>query len=159
MSKRTLTLQFLLPMDRHLRSAAVAAITASFLQQGRALDMLSRGITLIACIAIFAGAFTAAPLPIMVLAIAILVLGLAEASFALRVGFESALFGHFARDTFGTVSFDASMRRLKLVPADRTGRPMTVRAMRAMRLMRYQILALVLQAAGVVLLPLASVLW
>jgi hypothetical protein len=139
--------------------AAVAAITASFLQQGRALDVLSRGITLIACIAVFAGTFTAAPLPIMMLGIAILLLGLAEAYFALRVGFEANLFGHFARDTFGTVSFDASMRRLKLLPADRTGRPMTVRAMRAMRLMRYQILALLLQAAGIVLLPLAGALW
>lgn len=139
--------------------AAVAAITASFLQQGRALDMLSRGITLIACIAIFAGAFTAAPLPIVLLAVAILLLGLAEAYLALRVGFEATLFGHFARDSFGTVSFDASMRRLKLAPAERAGRPMTIRAMRAMRLMRWQILTLLLQATGIVLLPLAEILW
>jgi len=36
---------------------------------------------------------------------------------------------------------------------------MTIRAMRAMRLMRYQILALLLQVAGIVLLPVAEVLW
>jgi hypothetical protein len=139
--------------------AAIAAIAMSFLQQGRAIDMLSRGITLIACIAIFAGTFTAAPLPIMLLAVAIVLLGLGEACFALRVGFDAALFGHFARDAFGTVSLDASMRRLDMMPADRAGRSMTVRAAGAMRLMRRQMLALALQVAGIILLPVVGALW
>jgi hypothetical protein len=139
--------------------AAIAAITAAYLQQGRALDMLSRGITLIACIAVFTGVYTGAPLPLTLLAILVVLFGLAEAYFALRVGFDAALFGHLAREAFGIVSFDISMRRLNLMPDDRTGRPMTPRATGAMVLFRRQATALLLQVLAIFALPLVALLW
>lgn len=137
--------------------AVIAAIAASYLRQGRALDKISRALTLIGCIAIVVGTYTAAPLPITLLAALVVLIGLAETYFALRVGFDAEIFSHLARGSFSATTFDGSMKRLKLIGADRTARPMSERGRGAMTLVRRQAVAVGLQIVCILILPVLGI--
>ena len=138
--------------------AVIAAIAASYLRQGRVLDKISRGLTLIGCVAVIAGAYASAPLPITGLAILTVLLGLAQAYFALRAGFDAEIFNHLARGSFSATTFDGSMKRLRLIAADRAARPMSDRARGAMGLVRRQATAVALQVLSILALPLLGIL-
>jgi hypothetical protein len=138
--------------------AVIAAIAASYLRQGRLLDKISRGLTLIGSVAVIVGTYASAPLAVIGLAALSVLLGLAETYFALRAGFDAEIFSHLATGSFSATTFDGSMKRLKLIHSDRTPRPMSDRARGAMGLVRYQAAAIGLQIVSILTLPLLGIL-
>jgi hypothetical protein len=137
--------------------AVIAAIAASYLRQGKVLDKISRGLTLVGCVAVIAGTYASAPLPITGLAVLSVLLGLVQAYFALRAGFDAEIFSHLASGAFSATTFDGSMKRLKLIAADRASRPMSDRARGAMGLVRRQAIAIGLQIICILALPLLGI--
>jgi hypothetical protein len=138
--------------------AALMIATAAFLEQGRALDGLSRLLTAGAALLFLLFAPFAGPLPSETAALmaAVLVsavlLGLAELYFAFRVGFDAALFRQLATGPAlnGLGELDASLARLGLRPETAGPRPLDDRIRGARRLLRNQALCLVLQVATMV---------
>lgn len=133
--------------------AVIAAIVASLLRQGRALDWISRGLTLLGAAAILLGTYAAAPLSITGLAVLAVLLGLVQSYFALRVAFDAEIFARLADNAFSATSFDDAMKSLGLSKDDRLSRPMSERARCAMRLLRGQAIFLALQVASLLTLP------
>ncbi len=139
--------------------AVIAAIAASYLRQGKMLDKISRGLTLVGSVGVMVGTYAAAPLPVIGLAVLSVLFGLAEAYFGLRASFDAEIFGHLARGSFSATSFDGSMKRLKLSAADRAPRAMSDRAKGAMGLVRRQAAAVGLQIICILALPLLGIVW
>ena len=126
---------------------------AALLDQGRTVDRLSRLLTAAALIAILIGPAVATQPPWMLIGSAVLVTlaGLAETYFAIRVGFDAALFNQVANaseapDFAGT---DAALTQLGLLPITKHRRPAGARIAGARRLFRFQILLLVVQVLSV----------
>ncbi|PRH88040.1 hypothetical protein C5L14_09110 [Labrys okinawensis] len=134
--------------------AVIAAIAASYLRQGRALDWISRGLTLLGAGGILAAAYASAPLWVSVPVLLVLLFGLVQSYFALRAGFDAEIFGHLAGNAFSTTNFDGAMKRLGLFAQDRPSRPMSERARGAMILVRRQAIFLALQVLCLLALPL-----
>lgn len=134
-------------------------IVASLLRRGRTLDQLSTGLTLLAL------AFGVGQLllehftPLNLLLITLLVLlGLIEKYWALRVAFDADLFNVLAAQPEQlderTLALDQSLNALGLQPADRGGRPWAERSRGALKLLMRQTIFLALQ----VLLTLGAIL-
>jgi hypothetical protein len=126
---------------------------AALLDQGRTLDRVSRPLTAAALIGLLIYPAIAGRPPWALVGSAILVAlaGLAEAYFAIRVGFDAALFHQLASapeppDFAGT---DAALMRLGLLPAAKRGRPAEARVAGTRRLLGFQILAVVAQVLSV----------
>ena len=126
---------------------------AAFLDQGRTVDRLSRLLTAAALTAILIGPAIATRPPWILIGSAVLVTlaGLAETYFAIRVGFDAALFNQVANaseasDFAGT---DAALIQLGLLPATKHSRPAGARIAGARWLFRLQILCLVAQVLSV----------
>ena len=126
---------------------------AAFLDQGRTIDRLSRLLTAAALVAILIGPVIATPPPWGLIGSAALVTlaGFAETYFAMRVGFDAALFNQAANpsaapDFAGT---DAALTQLGLLPTTKHSRPVGARIAGARRLMRLQILFLLAQVLSV----------
>lgn len=137
--------------------AVIAAIAASYLRQGRALDRISRGLTLLGVGGILAATYASAPLAVSGLAALAVLFGLIQSYFALRAGFDADIFGHLAGNAFSTTNFDGAMKRLGLFAPDRPSRPMSERARGAMTLVRRQAIFLALQVVSLLALPLLGV--
>ncbi|WP_156963922.1 hypothetical protein [Muricoccus aerilatus] len=77
----------------------------------------------------------------------VLLAGLAETWLALRVGFDARCFRRIAgtADDPGLVGFDATLRRLGLMPQDKAGRSLAPRLAGAKRLLARQGIALLAQ--------------
>jgi hypothetical protein len=126
---------------------------AALLDQGRTVDRLSRPLTTAALIGLlFIPAIAARP-PWMLVGVVMLVAvaGLVETYFAIRVGFDAALFRELASasaapDFAGT---DAALSRLGVLPAATRDRPAAARVAGARRLFRWQILGLAAQVLSV----------
>ena len=115
---------------------------AALLEQGRTLDALSRLLTLFAVALLFAGALElVAKAPAILIGLVVIILGVAEAWFALRVGFDAALLRDVANRT-QFAALDTAMVRLDLIAPEKAGRPLEERLQGAMRLMRLQGLCL-----------------
>jgi hypothetical protein len=115
---------------------------AALLEQGRTLHTLSRLLTLFAVALLFAGALELiAKAPSIIIALVVIGLGVAEAWFALRVGFDAALLRDVANRT-QFAALDTAMIRLDLIAPEKAGRPLDERLQGAMRLMRMQGLCL-----------------
>ncbi|VVP88630.1 hypothetical protein PS918_03006 [Pseudomonas fluorescens] len=134
-------------------------VTASLLRRGESLDRLSTGLTLLGAL-LGLGAYVM-PSPGFWgpgCACALLVLGLWQKYWALRVAFDADLFQHLAAsapDLAGqTASLDAALAALNLQPAERGGRPWSERIAGALGLLRRQALLVAVQA----LLALAFIL-
>ena len=127
--------------------------TAALLDQGRAVDRLSRPVTIVALIGLLIAPAMDPELPRrpVALAIAVLFAGVAELYFAVRVGFDAALFHHLASAASpGEAVFtatDAALAQLGLLPAAKAGRSVEARAAGAKRLFALQILACGIQVA------------
>lgn len=134
--------------------AVIAAIAASYLRQGRGIDWVSRGLTLLGAAGILIGTYASAPLWITGLAALVVLLGLVQSFFALRAGFDADIFSHLASNGFSTTNFDGAMKRLALFAEDRAPRPMSARARAAMVLVRRQAVFLALQIVSLFALPL-----
>jgi len=134
-------------------------IVASLLRRGRGLDQLSTGLTLLALAFGLSQLIVEHFTPLNQLLITVLVvLGLMEKYWALRVAFDADLFNVLAcqpeRLDERTVTLDHSLNTLGLQPADRSGRPWTERSRGALKLLMRQTIFLALQ----VLLTLSAIL-
>ena len=122
---------------------------AALLDQGRKVDRLSRPLTAGALIALLISPAIAKQTPWILIASAMLVAlaGLAETYFAIRVGFDAALFRQLASasDAPDFAGIDVALTRLGLLRATRLDRPAGARVAGATRLLRFQTLALVVQ--------------
>jgi hypothetical protein len=137
-------------MNGDVNVRQLLATTAALLDQGRAVDRLSRLVTAAALAGLLLGPLVghAPPAAIAVLALVALA-GAAELFFALRVGFDAALFRRLAAEAGapGFADLDAALVRLALIPSGKAGRPAAERAFGAKRLLVCQGLALIVQIA------------
>jgi hypothetical protein len=131
------------PADRSLLAA-----TAALLTQGRTLDCLSRLLTAGALFGLLAHAVVNDADP-MLATLALLIAALAgfvQSYYAVRVGFDAALFRQFAETATPDLAIlDATLDRLGLLPAEKIGRPIEARIAGARALLRMQTLALIVQ--------------
>ncbi|MDB5600566.1 MAG: hypothetical protein JWN71_2610 [Xanthobacteraceae bacterium] len=130
------------PADRSLLAA-----TAALLTQGRTLDHLSRLLTAGALFGLLAHAVVNDADP-MLATLALLIAALAgfvQTYYAVRVGFDAALFRQFAETASDLAVLDATLDRLGLLPAEKIGRPIEARIAGARALLRMQTLALMIQ--------------
>jgi hypothetical protein len=133
------------------------AATAALLDQGQAIDRLSRLLTAGTLIGLVAMQLYQVGVPLAAtVAIALVALaGLAQTYLAIRVGFDAALFRQLAAGAPDLADFDGAMVRLGLLPAANKGRPLEARIAGARHLFLRQAGALALQ----VVLILASALF
>jgi hypothetical protein len=126
---------------------AMLEVASALLRQGRTLDRLSRLLTVAALVMLIGakGFGVASPALAVTLALAVLA-GLAEAYYAIRVGFDADLFDRL-RDParMDLASLDSALVQLGLLPASRGGRPLEQRIAGAQRLLYKQGAALMIQ--------------
>ena len=126
----------------------------ALLDQGRTVDGLSRPLTAAALIGIlvYPAAIGQPPAALTAAAILIALAGLAESYFAIRVGFDAALFERLgsAPEAPDFAETDHALTQLGLLPATKRDRPADARIAGARRLMRLQIVALAVQVLSVV---------
>lgn len=132
---------------------------AALLLRGQALDRLSRGLTLLALALGLALPWLApVSLPLYALLLGLVLLGLAQQYWALRVAFDADLLSELASAPGSleqrTLDLDRALVELGLLPTARAGRPWTQRTQGALRLLRIQALLCALQ----LLLALAGML-
>lgn len=130
------------------------ACVAAMLDQGQTVDRLSRSLTAAALIGLLVHPAAIGPPPWELAGVVILIAlaGLVEAYFAIRVGFDAALF-HQVANAPGAPDFadtDQALTQLRLLPATKLGRPVGARIAGARRLLRFQVLALLVQVLAVV---------
>ena len=124
-------------------------IVASLLRRGKALDNLSTGLTLLG-LAFGLVQLLITPMPLLlILSAAIVLLGLIEKYYALRVAFDADLFQAVASDETQlaerTLALDQALVALKFQPVDKSGRPWALRSKGALKLLRQQLLFVAVQ--------------
>lgn len=137
------------------------ATTAALLDQGRRIDRLSRAMSVTALVSLLAlgvtGAGSAASVAMLVVSV---VIGVIELFFAMRVGFDAALFHRLAAATGAPdiVNLDGALATLGLASPERAGRSIEQRTVGACRLLYRQgalaVLQLVVLLAAALLLAL-----
>ncbi|MCO8165585.1 hypothetical protein NJC38_25950 [Pseudomonas sp. 21LCFQ010] len=124
-------------------------IIASLLRRGRALDNLSTGLTLLSLALGLSQLWFAPSGLLMSWVVLLVVLGLGEKYYALRVAFDAELFQKLADDpanlTRNTRALDQALAAFSLQPADKAGRSWPLRSQGALKLLRQQVLLLALQ--------------
>jgi hypothetical protein len=128
---------------------AMLQTASALLQQGQIIDRLSRLLTVSAVVLLIgASAFRVASPPLAVaLALAVLA-GVAEAYYAVRVGFDAVLFDRLGGPgAMDLAALDAALVQLGLSPASNSGRPLEQRIAGAQRLLYKQAAAFVIQVA------------
>ena len=138
-----------MPADMQLQ------VVASLLRRGRSLDQLSTGLTLLGVLFGLAQLLMVSITPIcLLLSLWMIILGLLQKYWALRVAFDADLFALMAKDIERTAELDQTLQTLGLQPANRPSRPWTERRRGALKLLRKQAYLLGAQ----VLLTLAVIL-
>jgi hypothetical protein len=130
---------------------SLLTVTAALLTQGRTLDHLSRLLTAGALFGLLAHAVVNDADPVLV-TVALLVAtlaGLAQTYYAVRVGFDAALFGQLSEAALDLPALDSALQRLGLLPVDKTDRPLEARIAGARALFRTQVTMLTVQIAVV----------
>lgn len=129
------------------------ACAAALLDQGRTVDRLSRPLTAAALIGmlVYPAAIGQPPLALAAAAIVVALAGFAESYVAIRTAFDAALFHRLASAPepvdFGDL--DQALTELGLLPAAKRGRAADARIAGARRLMRLQVLALLVQVFAI----------
>lgn len=131
-------------------------LVAALLRRGRSLDHFSSALSLVAVIFGLAPWLGApASLPLALICAALLILGLAEKYWALRVALDAELFQRLAEAgeqlDSQTHALDQALQKLGLQNAQLAGRDWSLRAQGALGLLRKQALCLLLQSVIVVL--------
>lgn len=122
-----------MPADMQLQ------VVASLLRRGRSLDQLSTGLALLGVLFGLAQLLMVSITPIcLLLSLWMIILGLLQKYWALRVAFDADLFALMAKDIERTGELDQSLQSLGLQPANRTSRPWTERQRGALKLLRKQ---------------------
>lgn len=140
-----------------MNDAMTLSVTARLLRQGARVDAFSCGLSLLA----FAAGWFALGLGEWLrlsIVLAVIVLGLAQRYFALRVAFDAELFAALEHDPKLDAKrmreFDQAMQSLELLPPDKGGRPWVERCRGALKLLNRQIsiavLQLVVALAGII---------
>jgi hypothetical protein len=124
--------------------------TASLLRRGDSLDRLSSGLTLLgALLGLSQYVMTGPGLWGLACSSGLLVLGLWQKYWALRVAFDADLFRHLADHAEDlpqrTQALDQALTALSLQPAHRGGRPWSERIAGALKLLRRQALLVAAQ--------------
>lgn len=133
---------------------------ASLLRRGRALDQLSNVLCLVALLIglVPLRGITAQPLTALFCAL-LLVLGLGQKYWALRVALDAELFQQLADrvEHLGThtADLDRTLAQLKLQPANQSPRSWEERSLGALRLLRHQVLWLLAQLLLAILIVLS----
>jgi hypothetical protein len=130
----------------------IAAVTAMLLRQGRNLDGLSRGLTLLGALVIFLG-------PFPWIGSGMVLAGAVQSWFAFRVGFDAGLFAALGRGEGTLASMDAALVALGLMPEGKVGRDIALRATGAKRLLLLQVVALLVQIALCVIAAGLAAMW
>src|SRR3954447_26224039 len=126
----------------------LAAAAAALLDQGRRADHLSRPITAAsAVILLLLPAVLGPPVLLTTILVLVVLLGLVQLYFAIRVGFDAALFHRLAAapEGFDRARLHRALLRLGLMPEARAGRPIDERIAGARRLHAWQGMTLAAQ--------------
>jgi hypothetical protein len=147
------------PSSRNLLATVVA-----LLDQSAGLDRLSRLLTVTALAGLMAISVTGVWLPLLAVMLGLSALaGMLAAYFAMRVGFDAALFRRLAEapdpDSQGLAELDGALTSLGLLPANKAGRPLEARVAGARTLFYRQGGALALQSLLLLLGALVAALW
>ncbi|PKM14137.1 MAG: hypothetical protein CVV15_00025 [Gammaproteobacteria bacterium HGW-Gammaproteobacteria-5] len=131
-------------------------LVAALLRRGRSLDHCSSALSLLAVVFGLAPWLSApASLALALLCAALLIAGLAEKYWALRVALDAELFQHLAQAgeqlDNQTRALDQALQNLGLQNAQQVGRTWDLRSQGALGLLRKQALCLLLQIVIVVL--------
>jgi hypothetical protein len=134
-------------------------VVASLLRRGRALDQLSTGITLLGLLFGLVQLLLATISTLgLILSAWMVLLGLLQKYWALRVAFDADLFQRMANETEQltqrTQAMDRALQSLNLQKANRPARSWAERSRGALKLLRRQVQLLAVQ----VLPPLAAIL-
>ena len=122
-----------MPADMELQ------VVASLLRRGRSLDQLSTGLTVAGVLFGLAQLLMPSVTPIcLLLSLWMIILGLLQKYWALRVAFDADLFALLARDTERTTDLDQALQTLGLQSPNRAGRPWAERRRGALKLLRKQ---------------------
>ncbi|MDM8348986.1 hypothetical protein P8H27_08730 [Pseudomonas sp. sp1636] len=135
-------------------------LMASLLRRGRTLDWLSAGLTLLALLIGLAPLLNTAAHPLSALLCALLViLGLIEKYWAVRVALDAELFQHLGDSVAQlhgrTLDLDRALGQLGLQPANQAARAWDQRCRGALRLLRMQAVWLLAQLLLAVLIMLS----
>ncbi len=136
------------------------SVAAALLAQGRTIHLAAIGLSAAAGVALAVFVLNDEG-GLAAIATWVVLLGLAETWFAIRTGFDAALFRRLSRMPPGDeslASLDAALTALTLVPEDKTGREPQARLSGAFRLMKMQGFLLIVQAGGLCAL-LGGLLW
>ncbi|WLH84837.1 MULTISPECIES: hypothetical protein [unclassified Pseudomonas] len=140
-----------MPADMELQ------VVASLLRRGRSLDQLSTGLTVAGVLFGLAQLLLASVSTLcLLLSLWMIILGLLQKYWALRVAFDADLFALLARDTERTADLDQALQSLGLQSPKRAGRPWTERRRGALKLLRKQAWLLGAQALLTLAVILAS---
>jgi hypothetical protein len=122
---------------------ALLAVTAALLNQERRIDRLSCALTVTGVLAVFAMAVAT-----MAMFVPSVGCGLGELFFAVRVGFDAALFRRLVNEPepADLSALDNALDSLGLSAPNKAGRPIQQRAIAACRLLRKQAASSALQA-------------
>ncbi|MGE8065622.1 hypothetical protein [Pseudomonas sp. NPDC089569] len=136
-------------------------VTASLLRRGDVLDRLSTGITLLGALLGLSHYVIASPgYAGLICASTLLMLGLWQKYWALRVAFDADLFQHLAASPHDlaerTQDLDSALVTLGLQPVARSGRPWSERIGGALKLLRTQAMLVVIQVLTTLIFILAS---
>lgn len=121
----------------------------ALLRQGGIIDRLSRLLTVTSLGLLVGGSILVILSPTLAAMLLLAVLaGIAQTYFAIRVGFDAALFDRLRQSaTVDLAALDAALVQLGLLPTDKTGRPIALRITGAQRLFYRQGMALLIQIA------------
>ncbi|MEA2885227.1 MAG: hypothetical protein QOH32_4483 [Bradyrhizobium sp.] len=122
---------------------------SALLQQGRAIDRLSRLLTVAALVLLIGASAVGVASPALAVALALAVLaGVAEAYYAIRVGFDAALFDRLREvATIDLAALDVALVQLGLLSASRSGRSLEQRIAGGQRLFYEQGAVFLIQVA------------
>jgi hypothetical protein len=144
-----------MPADMELQ------MVASLLRRGRTLDQLSTGLTLLGVLFGLLQLLLITPVALgLILSTWLIVVGLLQKYWALRVAFDAELFEVVACDADAlpdrTQALDQALQNLGLQPANRAGRPWAERQRGALKLLRNQAALLAAQVLPTLAVILAS---
>ena len=126
-----------MPADRALASAA-----ALLLAEGKRMDALSRPLTVVAAAGLLLAPLLAGPPAwgMMALLVLVVVLGIGQAFYAFRAGFDAGLFAALGEGRLPETldDLDYALTSLGVMPVGKAGRPLSARIGGAMGLLRRQ---------------------
>jgi hypothetical protein len=132
----------------HQKAAQMLAAVADLLDQGQLINKLSVAVTAIAAAVLLVPVFPASTVFIPT-GILVVLVGLVELAFAVRVGLGAALYRRLAADAaadrLDEPAAEAALVALRIFPAKKAALPIPQRVMRAKRLLLMQSAALLIQ--------------